>query len=1196
MAFKISTYMQLSEEQGVLYNYSNCSKFSLTKDNIYLLENANENCFSNIYLDIYENSIKKQHIYGTLSAKPKLMLYLSSIDLLNSSNRVVCSIDATKISEENSDDYIFTTEKLKSIGFEDSDLTTSTGICVRFKYVQCKAIVYTQSEKKYFGYPKIIYGDSNNRTVIRDYIALTDNTKRFWVCENKAGEYATQFKKWRIYLYKVNVEETANGNVYTSTLVDDKGYDYTGTTHFLSSVQFARTEIDNSSTLVDVRNENLIKYDDLQKTEVYSKYEDLLDGSNICYFVIEAEYTPKSPRVVFWKRNGDGMMPKYYPYGEDLSNNPLTGSEINMKKYGYNFDGYYIKSSGDSDDVPPAEGTTLEDNGKEYRKIVNSDGTFISGVKNFTGDNYEYINIIPEKYAFANWVPKNTTIYLNWNIEHVESGSTIKIDGKTVDDTSINSLNALNSSKYTEYGLSRLTSETYNTTCENLIRDKGVKIPTITETVGKQTITWEFGGFYKEKTMNEKIVREDGVFKRETSYTDLKKWRTDKETVTLYAKWIKGAYYEVDKDGFDGAWGSCPDGYKAYYGSGSHTTPKGHKQLDMYMPYLCYYENGDYVRDASGNPVIDHDMNFDGYYTYKEDGTRDEHIVRWDGKFKLYTSCTNGVRRNKKEGKVNLYAYWYGDKLRIKTASNDTKIGTTSGDGRYKKTRECTITASVKDSTKYRFLGWQKEGVSLDNGYISTNPNYTFKVEKAEKYIGYFGTKSYLINYKDVGGTNCTADNYIDPNKIQAAIYSIADNILPMYTSYRGITVPNAHKKGYIFKGWYTNSAGTTQLNKDADGKYIINEGVTSDITLYAKWEKDISEFTVYFNLSKYINGSLPGRITVKNGDILTDISSTYKPTVEGYSFSGYKDIYGKKVINKNCQWIKGTDYCDIDGKCTITKDLCENIDGTPNSITLYAYYTENVKFSFNGIIKNIPMSCNVEKIIGLNFQKYSEEKVATINWINKAIGIPEIEYYENQQEYFYTDDEIIKNEKYASNKTLADKYFFYDFVNENDNKCLTQGDIVEFFNTQATETKNNVYIKSIERDENNKVFLKVSFSGGATIEEALFYITLNDDKNVVYKFDVNLGTNLVSNISLSYINVEIPDFFDEIYKITVHQIPSYVKDINGTRTYYKPRLIFNKFKDLDLTIEENTILDNTEIKEYESDSLTIPVYPGGEK
>ena len=1185
MAFKISAYMKVSEEQKDLYNYSNCSKFSLTKDNIYYSSDSHH--FQDVCFDVYENSIKKPHNINTLHAQSGSMFYLISIDLLNSSKTLIRSYDASGISEDNSSNYIFTIEKLKEIGFKDSDLTTSSTVYIRFKYSVCECVVYTQSEQKYFGYPKIIYGDSNNRTIIRDYIVLTDNTARFWICENKAGEYATQFKKWRIYLYRL----TKDGNSYKSELVNNKGYDYEGPTHFISSVQFYRPEIDNTSSLVDVRNENLIKYDDLQKTEVYGLYEDEVDADNPCYFVVKAEYIAKRPRLVFWKRNGDGIEPKNYKYGEDLSINPLTGSDINMTKYGYTFDGYYVKSSGDSNDLPPASDTTLGDKETEYRKLVNSDGTFIKSVANFTGDDYEYINIIPEKYAFANWIPKETTIYLNWNIEHAESGSTIKIGGKAVTDDTISKLNTLTLSKYNEYGLSYSTTEKYNTTCENLIRDKGVKIPTITETVGNQTITWEFAGFYKEKGLSTKIVKEDGVFKRETPYTSAKKWDIDKSEVTLYAKWTKGAYYEVDKEGFEDAWGSCPDGYKAYYGSGSHATPKGNKQMDMNMPYLCYYENGDYVRDADGKPLIDHDMNFDGYYLYSADGTRGGHIVRRDGKFKLCTSCTDGARKNKKEGKVNLYAYWYGDKLKIKTGSNDTKMGTTSGDGRYKKSRDCTITASVKDSTKYCFIGWQKDGVSLDNGYISTGKSYTFKVEKAEKYIGYFDLKSYVINYKDVGGTNCTAENYID---INTTSFLKQDEYLPTFTSWWGITIPNAYKKGYTFKGWYKNSAGTIELDKDEDGKYIINEGVINDITLYAKWEKDISDFTVYLNLSKYINGNIPGRITVKNGDILTDIPTTYKPTVDGYSFGGYKDIYGKLVINKNCQWVKGTEYCDINGKCTITKALCENIDGSTNSITFYAYYIKDIDFSLNDVITRIPMSCNVEKIIGLDFQKYSEERVATINWINKAIGIPEIEYYDNKQQYFYTDD---MDENYTSNKTLADKYFFHDFMYEN-NKCLTQGDIVNFFNNQATKTTSKVYIKSVERDENNKVFLKISFTnpvGNDLFGSNLFYITINDNKNIVYKFDFNLGTMAVTNLNLSYINVEIPDFFDEIYKITVHQIPSYVKELNGTRTYYRQNIVFNKFIDLDLTIEKNTILNNMEIKEYESDSLVItPIVPGG--
>jgi hypothetical protein len=82
---------------------------------------------------------------------------------------------------------------------------------------------------------------------------------------------------------------------------------------------------------------------------------------------------------------------------------------------------------------------------------------------------------------------------------------------------------------------------------------------------------------------------------------------------------------------------------------------------------------------------------------------------------------------------------------------------------------------------------------------------------------------------------------------------------------------------------------------------------------------------------------------------------------------------------------------------------------------------------------------------------------------------------------------------------------------------------------------------------------------------------------------------------SLQYFDIEFPYLTDYINKITIEHIPCFAIDnLDNTRTYYKPYVIFNKFNTLDLTIEENTILNNTEIKEYDSDSLMHPVFPGG--
>ncbi|MBQ6979184.1 MAG: leucine-rich repeat protein, partial [Clostridia bacterium] len=91
---------------------------------------------------------------------------------------------------------------------------------------------------------------------------------------------------------------------------------------------------------------------------------------------------------------------------------------------------------------------------------------------------------------------------------------------------------------------------------------------------------------------------------------------------------------------------------------------------------------------------------------------------------------------------------------------------------------------------------------------------------------------------------------------------------------------------GYTFAGWYTNSSLTTDWNFNTNT-------VTSDITLYAKWQENITEHTVTFYLN--YSGANSVRQNTVNGKV------NYSPDRTGYEFNGwYTDIECTKLWDSN--------------------------------------------------------------------------------------------------------------------------------------------------------------------------------------------------------------------------------------------------------------------------------------------------------
>ena len=99
------------------------------------------------------------------------------------------------------------------------------------------------------------------------------------------------------------------------------------------------------------------------------------------------------------------------------------------------------------------------------------------------------------------------------------------------------------------------------------------------------------------------------------------------------------------------------------------------------------------------------------------------------------------------------------------------------------------------------------------------------------------------------------------------------------------LTVQNPTKAGHTFLGWYTDASLVTV--------YVFDTMPSNDLTVYAKWEKNVFNITVSAN----IEGSTP---TMVMGEIV-DVNQSYiltAPVVEGYSFEYWRELDTTDVLS----------------------------------------------------------------------------------------------------------------------------------------------------------------------------------------------------------------------------------------------------------------------------------------------------------
>ena len=176
--------------------------------------------------------------------------------------------------------------------------------------------------------------------------------------------------------------------------------------------------------------------------------------------------------------------------------------------------------------------------------------------------------------------------------------------------------------------------------------------------------------------------------------------------------------------------------------------------------------------------------------------------------------------------------------------------------------KEGTEVAIDKAPTRegYIFKGWYSdEALTQAVSKVTMDSDKTVYA-KWEKEI-----KNFTLTYVSNGGTEYAAETYKEGTEV---------------------TIDKAPiREGYIFKGWYSDEALTQAVSKVT---------MDSDKTVYAKWEKEIKNFTLTYVSN---GGTEFDPETYKEG---TEVPLSKIPTRAGFSFLGwYADAALTQLVTK---------------------------------------------------------------------------------------------------------------------------------------------------------------------------------------------------------------------------------------------------------------------------------------------------------
>ena len=270
------------------------------------------------------------------------------------------------------------------------------------------------------------------------------------------------------------------------------------------------------------------------------------------------------------------------------------------------------------------------------------------------------------------------------------------------------------------------------------------------------------------------------------------------------------------------------------------------------------------------------------------------------------TTVKNGSKLIKKANHT-LYAKWAVNKYTIAFNSNGGTGSMTKMTAAYGKSY--TLTKNAFKKTGYKFNGWNtaKDGSGKKYADAASVKNLSSKSGATITLYAQWKLLSYKVTFNSNGGSAVAAQTVKYDTKKKS--YGVAKK------------PANPTRKGYTFKGWYSD--------KELKKAYDFATPVKKNITLYAKWAAN--KYTIKFNANKG-TGSMTSLSATYNKS-LTLTKNTFKRT--GHKFNGWNTAKDGS----------GTKYADG----ATVKNLSSKSGGT---VTLYAQWkvvTYKVAFESNG-------------------------------------------------------------------------------------------------------------------------------------------------------------------------------------------------------------------------------------------------------
>jgi uncharacterized repeat protein (TIGR02543 family) len=259
-------------------------------------------------------------------------------------------------------------------------------------------------------------------------------------------------------------------------------------------------------------------------------------------------------------------------------------------------------------------------------------------------------------------------------------------------------------------------------------------------------------------------------------------------------------------------------------------------------------------------------------------------------------------------GSKTLYAKWKVNTYQIVFDGNGNTAGSMSSQTKLTYSKKYKLSKNKYTKTNYTFSGWNTEkdgsGVSYKNA-ASVKKLTSKKNGTVTLYAQWNAKETFRITYQLNGGTN---------NAKNAASYS----------SSTGMTLASPTRTGYIFAGWYSDSALKAAVSE-------ISAGTIGDKTLYAKWTA--TTYSVAFDGNGATAGTMKKQTNLSFDETYSLSKNAFSRT--GYTFTGWntkKDGSGKSYAN--AAQIKGL----------------SSIDG--GTVTLYAtwkYSAYTITYTLNG-------------------------------------------------------------------------------------------------------------------------------------------------------------------------------------------------------------------------------------------------------